>query len=232
MTIRADRLRVVVTGGAGGLGAAVVDAVRAEGGLAVVLDWRRSDDDFAYQVDVSDSGAVDSAVAWAVSRMGGIDAVVTAAGIDRPGRIDALPTQMWEAVIAVNLVGTANAVRSCLSHLEQSGGRIVTVASTLGLRGVADATAYCASQFGVIGLTRALAVELRGRVAVTAIIPGGMSTPFFDGRDPEHAPEDLDSLADPKDMAAAILFVMKQRPDFQLSEIVAASHPDRSTRDA
>ena len=64
----------------------------------------------------------------------------------------------------------------------------MTVASTLGLRVLSDATAYCASKFGVIGFSRALAVETQGRLGVTTLIPGGMQTAFFDGRAEQYRP--------------------------------------------
>ena len=71
----------------------------------------------------------------------------------------------WDRVVQVNLLGTAAVVRAALPALQASRGRIVTVASTLGLRALSDASAYCASKFGVVGLTRALATELRARSA-------------------------------------------------------------------
>ncbi|NED57203.1 SDR family oxidoreductase, partial [Micromonospora aurantiaca] len=67
-------------------------------------------------------------------------------------------------------------------------GRIVTVASTLGFRALSDATAYCASKFGVVGFTRALAAELAGKVGVTMVVPGGMDTAFFDDRPDRYKP--------------------------------------------
>src|SRR5690606_2066828 len=89
---------------------------------------------------------------------GGLDVVVTAAGIDRCGRLEDVPADDWEQVIRVNLLGTASVVRAALPYLKSSRGRIVTCASTLGLRPLSDASAYSASKFGVVGLTRALAV--------------------------------------------------------------------------
>src|SRR5687767_683538 len=104
------------------------------------------------------------------------------AAIDACGDILDVDAEAWEQVIAVNLVGTAAVVRAALPALERSRGRVVTVASTLGLRALPAATAYCASKFGVVGFTRALASELGDRVGVTMLIPGGMKTHFFDGR--------------------------------------------------
>ena len=84
-----------------------------------------------------------------------------------------MPADDWERVVAVNLLGTAAVVRAALPYLERTNGKVVTVASTLGLRALPDATAYCASKFGVVGFTRALAAETAGRVGVTLLIPGG-----------------------------------------------------------
>src|SRR5206468_4306452 len=79
-------------------------------------------------------------------------------------------------------------VRAALPHLKANHGRVVTVASTLGIKAVSDATAYCASKFGVVGFTRALAAETAGEVGVTLLIPGGMTTHFFDGRPEQYKP--------------------------------------------
>ena len=99
---------------------------------------------------------------------------MTAAGTDRCGALGDVPATEWEQVVAVNLFGTAAVIRAALPALKESRGKIVTVASTLGLRALPDATAYCASKFGVVGMTRALATELAGQVGVTLLVPGGM----------------------------------------------------------
>jgi NAD(P)-dependent dehydrogenase (short-subunit alcohol dehydrogenase family) len=152
--------------------------------------------------------------------MGGLDALVTAAGIDACGPIDKVPAAQWEKVIEVNLLGTAAVIRAALPHLEQSRGRIVTVASTLGLRALPEASAYCASKFGVVGLTRALQAELTGRVAVTLLIPGGMRTAFFEGRDEKYRPSADASLNDPREVAHAVLFALTRPPGCELRELV------------
>ena len=90
---------------------------------------------------------------------GGLDAVVTAAGTDACGDILDVDAEAWDRVVTVNLLGTAAVVRAALPALERSRGRVVTVASTLGLRALPAATAYCASKFGVVGFTRALATR-------------------------------------------------------------------------
>ena len=92
-------------------------------------------------------------------------------------------------------------MRAALPALERSRGRVVTVASTLGLRALPAATAYCASKFGVVGFTRALASELGDRVGVTLLVPGGMRTHFFDDRPENFKPAADQHLNDPADVA-------------------------------
>jgi NAD(P)-dependent dehydrogenase (short-subunit alcohol dehydrogenase family) len=123
-------------------------------------------------------------------------------------------------VISVNLLGTVSVVRAALPHLERTGGRVVTVASTLGLRALPDATAYCASKFGVVGFTRALAAEMSGRVGVTLLIPGGMNTAFFDGRDEKYKPGADAQLNDPENVAEAVAFALSQPAGCELRELV------------
>ena len=131
-------------------------------------------------------------------------------------------------MLRVNLLGTAAVVRAALPALERGAGRIVTVASTLGLRGVGDATAYCASKFGVVGFTRALAAELAGRVGVTLLIPGGMRTPFFDGRSEQYRPGPDAQLSDPDDVAAAVRFALERPPGCEVRELVVCPSRESS----
>ena len=122
--------------------------------------------------------------------------------------------------MAVNLLGTAAVVRAALPWLERSGGKVVTVASTLGHNAVGDATAYCASKFGIVGFTRALTAELKGRVGVTLLTPGGMETHFFDERDDRYKPGPDAKLCDPAQVAAAVVVALSQPPGVELRELV------------
>jgi NAD(P)-dependent dehydrogenase (short-subunit alcohol dehydrogenase family) len=219
----AERGAVLVTGGSSGLGAAVVAAVREAGGRAHVLDLVAPAEGVPHHlVDLSDGRAAEDAVRAAAEEEGGLSAVVCAAGTDACGPIDVIDGADWDRVIAVNLIGTAAVVRAALPSLEASAGRVVTVASTLGLRALPDATAYCASKFGVVGLSRALAVELAGRVGVTMLIPGGMDTAFFDGRTEQYRPGPDAQLAPPERMAEAILFALDRPAGIELRELVIA----------
>jgi NAD(P)-dependent dehydrogenase (short-subunit alcohol dehydrogenase family) len=212
---------VLVTGGASGLGAAVVEAVTESGGRPVVLDRVEPPHAADHEiVDLSDPRAAEHAVTQLSFRSGGLDAVVTCAGTDACGRLEDIPGEEWEKVIAVNLVGTVAVVRAALPELVSRKGRVVTVASTLGLRALSDATAYCASKFGVVGFTRALAAETQGRLGVTMLVPGGMDTAFFDGRDEQYRPPPELKLNDPADVARAVLFALDQPPGCEVRELV------------
>ncbi len=223
---------VVVTGGASGLGAAVVAAVAEAGGRPVVIDRRPPDigdddaslgaaDSVEYVVaDLADRDAAEQAVAQASEQAGGIDAVVTCAGIDSCGRLEDVPGDEWDTVVKVNLLGTVAVVRAAMPDLLARHGRVVTVASTLGLRAVSDATAYCASKFGIVGFTRALTAETAGRIGVTLLVPGGMQTPFFDGRDEQYKPPPDAKLNRPQDVAAAVVFALQQPPGCEVRELL------------
>jgi 2-dehydro-3-deoxy-L-rhamnonate dehydrogenase (NAD+) len=221
--VRNDLGTVLVTGGASGLGAAVAEAIRDEGGTPVVLDVKEPSDGLAFErVDLARTRETEDAVRRIAEERGGLDAVVTAAGIDACGDLGDVDGEDWDRVVAVNLLGTAAVVRAALPYLERSHGRIVTVASTLGVRALPAATAYCASKFGVVGFTRALAAETGDRVGVTLLLPGGMQTPFFDGRPEEFKPAPDQHLNRPEDVAQTVLFALRQPPGCELRELLVA----------
>src|SRR5688572_23686316 len=225
----ADLGTVIVTGGASGLGAAVAEAVAGAGGRPVVFDVNPSVNGFAHRtVDLADTRAAEAAVREVAEDSGDLRGVVTAAGIDACGRLEAVEPSSWERVVAVNLLGTAAVARAALPFLERSRGRIVTVASTLGLRALSDATAYCASKFGVVGFSRALAAETAGEVGVTLLVPGGMSTHFFDARPDRYKPGPDARLNDPAHVADAVLVALSQPPGCEIRELVVAGSTETS----
>jgi NAD(P)-dependent dehydrogenase (short-subunit alcohol dehydrogenase family) len=224
-----DGTTVLVTGGASGLGAAVAAAVDKAGATPVVLDLQPPPAGWEHElVDLSDTRSAERAVERVAERHGGIDAVVTAAGTDACGALGDVPASAWERVVAVNLLGTAAVVRAALPHLERVRGRVVTIASTLGLRALPDATAYCASKFGVVGFTRALAVESAGRIGVTLVLPGGMHTAFFDDRPEQYKPGPDAVLNRPEDVAETILFALRQPPGCEVRELLVAPSTETS----
>jgi NAD(P)-dependent dehydrogenase (short-subunit alcohol dehydrogenase family) len=220
---------VLVTGGASGLGAAVAAAVRDAGGTPVVLDVNPPADGLAFErVDLTRPREAEAAVARVAEAHGGLDGVVTAAGTDAVGDLGDVDPDAWDRVIMVNLVGTAAVVRAALPFLERVQGRVVTVASTLGLRALPAASAYCASKFGVVGFTRALTAELKGRVKVTLLVPGGMQTSFFDDRTERYRPGPDAKLNRPEDVAATVLVALSQPAGCEVRELVVTSSEESS----
>ena len=221
---------VLISGGSSGLGASTVAAVARRGGVPLVIDKKPPAEDVPYAAaDLADTSAVASAVESLAERVNGrITGVFTAAGIDCCGTLDQVPAKEWEQVVAVNLIGTAAVIRSALPYLKATHGRIVTCASTLGIKAVSDATAYCASKFGVVGFTRALAAELAGEVGVTLLIPGGMHTPFFDGRTEQYKPPADAKLNKPEDVAETVLFALTQPAGCEVREMVVCASTESS----
>ncbi len=215
---------VLITGAASGLGAAVAAAVREAGGHPLALDRVPVEGMPHEVVDLADTRAAEQAVRRVVDGAGGrLDAVVTAAGTDKCGALVDVDGADWDRVVMVNLLGTAAVVRASLPYLKTSGGKVVTVASTLGHRVFPDATAYCASKFGVVGFTRALQSELKGEVGVTLLTPGGMQTAFFDDRDEQYKPGPDAKLNSPVDVAQSVLHVLTQPAGCEVKELVIAS---------
>jgi NAD(P)-dependent dehydrogenase (short-subunit alcohol dehydrogenase family) len=230
-------MKVLITGGASGLGAAVARRVADDGGTPLVIDRHppknedgtHNTDIMHMQADLSDRQCGERAVHSLAREAGGLDAVVTAAGIDSCGTLADVPAEEWERVVQVNLLGTAAVVRASLPYLEHApNGRIVTCASTLGLKALSDATAYCASKFGVVGFSRALAAELAGRIGVTMLVPGGMDTAFFDGRTERYRPGPDAMLNKPSDVAAAVIFALSQPPGCEVRELVVCPSEEPS----
>lgn len=221
---------VYVTGGASGLGAAVVDAVLAAGGTPAVLDRAAPQREgvASLEVDLGDSAAAAEAVARLVEQVGPPTAVVTAAGTDACGPLTEIDPEAWEKVVRVNLFGTVAVVRAALPYLEEARGTVVTVGSTLSLRGMSDATAYSASKFGVRGFTHALAAEYAGRVGVTLLIPGGMRTAFFDGRTEQYKPGPDADLNDPRHTAATVITALQQPVGSEIREMLVMASGESS----
>jgi NAD(P)-dependent dehydrogenase (short-subunit alcohol dehydrogenase family) len=105
---------------------------------------------------------------------------------------------------------------------------VVTVASTLATRAVSDASAYCASKAAVLAMSRVLAIELAPEVGLTCLVPGGMRTPFFDGRPEQYRPPEDAALNDPGDVAAAVVFALVQPPGCEVRELTVCPATESS----
>lgn len=182
----------IVTGAASGMGRATAHLFADEGakvavvdrtaeGVVAVTDEIRSAGGTAegYVLDVSDLAAINATVAKIRNDLGPIDILVNNAGIGLPSPIEADNwEEMWAMTIAINLTAHGRLVRACLEDLARNhDGRVVNIASTEGLGATPGMTAYTAAKHGVIGITRALAVELGPRgITVNAICPGPINT--------------------------------------------------------
>jgi 2-dehydro-3-deoxy-L-rhamnonate dehydrogenase (NAD+) len=176
-----ERRVAVVTGGAGGLGTAMVRRLHDEGLDVVVADLdavaraEATERGMAVDVDVTNPDSVEAMAAAVLQRHDRIDVLVNNAGIAGPSaQVDAYPVADWHRVVAVNLFGTFHCTRACLPALRRSdAGRIVNIASVAGKDGNAEMSAYSASKAGIIGFTRSVAKEvLDAGVLVNCVIPG------------------------------------------------------------
>ncbi len=171
--------RAVVTGGAGGIGAAVAARFRASG--ARVCLWDLTDADGAIAVDVTDADSVAAAARRTVEVLGGIDILVTSAGIIGPNRpLETVDPAEWRRTVEINLTGTFLCARAVVPGMRAAGyGRIVTIASIAGKEGNASQSAYSAAKAGVIGLTKALGKELAGSgVIANCVAPAVIDSPL------------------------------------------------------
>jgi NAD(P)-dependent dehydrogenase (short-subunit alcohol dehydrogenase family) len=224
-------LRVVVTGASSGIGRAVAERLVARG--ASVALWARRGEELAalaselgeaaeaVECDVSDIGAVDAAASESEARIGLINGLVNAAGIADPLPLAEIDAEAWQRTIGINLSGSFFACRAIAQRLreEDAEGSIVNIGSELSAMGAPNYSAYCASKFAVVGLTKALADELAPRIRVNVLCPGPVDTPMLAAEleladDPRQAREEengrppMSRLGQPGEMAHAAVWLL------------------------
>jgi 3-oxoacyl-[acyl-carrier protein] reductase len=171
--------RALVVGGTGGIGAAVADTFADAGATVLVADRRPGSGRHpSIPLDVTDEQDVADAVAEAVTRLGGIDILVNSAGVLDQADVACMSLRQWQRTIDVDLTGVFLVSRAVLPHMTAQGwGRIITVASQLGIKGSPSMAHYAAAKAGAIAFTKSLALEVaQAGVLVNAIAPGPVET--------------------------------------------------------
>jgi NAD(P)-dependent dehydrogenase (short-subunit alcohol dehydrogenase family) len=216
--------RILITGAASGIGRKTAELFASEGAALALLDRNREGlaevaretRGLALEADVSKEPSVARAVEQSAAAMGGIDGVVNAAGIVIHGSVLDVGVEDWQRVLDVNLTGTYTVVRCCLPWLKKAPfATIVNIASGQGLLpNTPNMTAYAASKGGVVNLTRALAAELAPSIRVNSVCPGMVDTPMTAGLQRETDRYAMKRIAEPLEIAQAILFLTSAESSF------------------
>jgi NAD(P)-dependent dehydrogenase (short-subunit alcohol dehydrogenase family) len=229
---------ILVTGGAQGLGAAICKSLAEDGAIVIPTDikpenLRKIEGEIreaggtakGYPMDVSDEMQVMNTVEQIVVEFGKLDVVINNAGTDVTKSIEELSFEEWDRVLRVNLRGPFVVSKITMPYLIKSQGHIVNIASTAAKRAWPNASAYHASKWGILGFSHALHTEARQqKVKVTAVIAGGMQTPFILDRFPDTP---LENLQDPKNVAETVKYVLCQPADTVIPEVTVV--PMRET---
>jgi NAD(P)-dependent dehydrogenase (short-subunit alcohol dehydrogenase family) len=238
-----DRLKgqvALVTGGGRGLGAAICEVLAEAGMVAIAADIRmdlaeqvtqqlqaRGLEAMALPLDITDEQQIEAVVQKILDQFGHIDVLINNAGTDVTLPIEELAIADWDRVMSVNLRAPFILTKHIMPLMKQQGhGHIVNITSTAAKRAWANASVYHASKWGLLGLSHALHVEARPHgVKVTAIVAGGMKTPFLLDRFPDIDP---DILQDPKNVAETVRYVLTQPAETVIPEITVLPMQERS----
>ena len=240
--MRLQGRRVIVTGAAGGIGAATVRAYVAEGARVAALDVNDEAGQVAdgrvvyHHCDVALRAEVDAIFDRVVDTLGGLDVLVHAAAIERGAPAEDITEEDWNRVFAVNVSGTVHTNQAAFRHLRARGGRIINFGSGAAIRGQRGAAHYAASKGAVMAWTRTVAQEwARHRITVNAVVPA-VWTPMYDAHrarmsDEERTMHDLamqhvvplgGRLGDPdRDLAPVMVFLAGDDARFVTGQAIA-----------
>ena len=231
----------VVTGGSRGIGFATCKKLASEGATIIITDICDSEkaapaikelEDMGakakfYQSDVSDFASATETVNAIIEEFGGLDILVNNAGIVRDKLMLKMEEQDFDAVININLKGTYNMIKATYKHfMKQRSGRIISLASVVGIMGNGGQANYSASKAGIIGLTKSVAKELGGRnVTVNAIAPGYIATDMTDALSDKVKKSIDDGIpmkrrGTPEDVAHAICFLASDDASYITGEVL------------
>lgn len=217
----------VVTGAASGIGAAIAAELSNRGWRIAGLDLRESGWDTSYVVDVSDPDAVADAVADVESRLGPVDATVSAAGHYTMTPVSEVSPDEWHRMLRVHLGGAVNLARAATPAMVRRGrGAIIAITSELALGGGSGDSAYAAAKGAIVGFVRSLAAELAPTgVRVNGVAPGPTDTPLLAGDSPWRAPDYLKTLplrrlVAPEEVALVVRFLVEEGT-FATGEIIS-----------
>ncbi|AWI52611.1 short-chain dehydrogenase [Aquabacterium olei] len=232
-----------VTGAASGLGAAISRRLIERGARVVLADLAgdkakmladsldpEGERTLPIRLDVSSEQGVSHAVGLCLQRFGALDILINNAGTDVTASLEEVGVEAWTRVLNTNLLGPFLLTKLALPALKDSdggqGGQVVNITSTAAVRAWPNASAYHASKWGLLGLSRALHAELRSSgVRVSALVTGGMRTPFLLDRFPELDPQ---KLQDPARVAEAVCFMLDMPRDAIVAELTIVP-PDETS---
>jgi 2-hydroxycyclohexanecarboxyl-CoA dehydrogenase len=221
-----ERRVALVTGGASGIGAAVVEALAGRGFVVGCLDLGPTTaPEHSVAVDVSDPAAVRAAVSQIRDLLGPISAVVTSAGYYEMAPVAEISAEAWRRMLRVHLGGLVNVARATLPDLISQRGALVAVASELAVGGGDQDAHYAAAKGAILGFVRSLAVEVAGRgVRINCVAPGPTDTPLLAADSPWRAEDYLTTLplrrlATPREVARCVEYLVCDAT-FSVGEVV------------